>query len=336
MATTRISDIYEPTIFNQGVDEASTAANAFYQSSVMQRDGQLDNYASGAGRIVELPYYKPLADVEPNYSSDDPAVSSTPNKMTGGLQVARKAFMNQSWSAMDLSRELALKDPLEGVTQKIGVYWATQIQRRVIQSMMGVLANNVASNDSDMVYSVATDDAGAPGAAEKISGEAVLAAKQTMGDAAGMLQGIAMHSVLKTSLQSQNLIDYERDPESGLLYPTYLGYRVIEDDGMPAVQGTNRITYTCALFGTGAFLWGYAEPADMASEIDRKPETGNGGGQEIIYSRRQDIIHPVGFQFTSSSVAGESSTLAELATAGNWDRTYERKNVPLAFLQVNG
>lgn len=335
MATTRIADIYEPTVFNQSVDEASTAANAFYASSVMQRDGQLDDFASGAGSVVELPYYKPLADVEPNYSSDDPTQHSQPEKMTGGLQIARKAFMNQSWSAMDLARELALKDPLDGVTQKIGVYWATQIQRRTIQSMMGVLADNQANDGGDMVYSVATDETGEPTASEKISGEAVLAAKQTMGDAAGKLSGIAMHSVLKTSLQAQNLIEYERDPETGLLYPMYLGYRVIEDDGMPAVQGTNRLTYTVALFGQGAFLWGYGEP-ENASAIDRDESSGNGGGQEVIYTRRQDIIHPVGFQFTGSSVAAQSASLAELANAANWDRSYERKNIPLAFLQVNG
>ena len=69
------------------------------------------------------------------------------------------------------------------------------------------------------------------------------------------------------------------------------------------------------------------------SELDRKPENGNGGGESLIYSRRADIIHPLGFEFTSSSVAGESANLAELATAANWNRVWERKNVPLAFLQ---
>lgn len=335
MATTRISDIYEPTVFNQGVDEAATEANVFYQSGVMAREGFFDNLANGPGRITELPFYKPLDDVEPNYSSDDPAENSTPNKLGGAVQIARKAFMNNSWSAMDLARELALKDPLDGITNKIGVYWATQIQKRTVQSLMGVLADNVANDGSDMVYSVATDDAGAPTAAEKISGETVLAAKQTMGDAASRLSGIALHSVLYTSLQTQNLIDYERDPETGMLYPTYLGYRVIVDDGMPAVQGVNRITFTAALFGNGALVWGSGLP-EMPSEIDREPSSGNGGGQEIIYSRRQDIIHPTGFAFTSNTVTGESPSLANLALAANWDRVYARKNVPLAFLQVNG
>lgn len=335
MATTRISDIYEPTVFNQAVDEAATEANLFYRSGIMVRDSMLDERANGPGRITELPFYKPLDDVEPNYSSDDPAENSTPQKLGGAVQVARKAFMNNSWSAMDLARELALKDPLAGITSKIGVYWGTQIQKRVVSSLMGVLADNVANDGGDMVFSVATDSADPITPAERISGETVLAAKQTMGDAAMQLTGIAMHSVLYTSLQTQNLIEYVPDPETGLLYPTYLGYRVIVDDGMPAVMGTNRITFTAALFGPAALGWGAGEP-DMPSEIERKPDSGNGGGQEIIYSRRQDIIHPTGFAFMSATVASESPSLAELALAANWNRVYARKNVPLAFLQVNG
>ncbi len=335
MATTRIADIYEPTVFNQGVDEAATEANVFYQSGIMVRDELLDQRANGPGSVTDLPFYKPLDDTEPNYSSDDPAEKSTPQKLGGGLQIARKAFMNNSWSAMDLARELALKDPLDGITSKIGVYWGTQIQKRVVQSLMGVLADNVANDSSDMVFSVANDSADPITPAEKISGETVLAAKQTMGDAAMKLTGIGMHSVLYTSLQTQNLIEYERDPQTGLVYPMYLGYRVIVDDGMPAVSGTNRITFTAALFGNAALGWGVGEP-ENPSAIDRDESSGNGGGQEIIYSRRQDIIHPTGYAFTDTTVSGESPNLAELALAGNWDRVYARKNVPLAFLQVNG
>lgn len=334
MATTKISDIYEPTTFNQGVDEATTFANLFYQSGVMVRDAQLDGLAAGAGRITELPFYKQLEDVEPNYSSDDPDAESTPNKFTGGVQIARKAFMNNSWAAMDLSRELALKDPLDGVVGKIGTYWATQLQRRTIQSLMGVLADNVATNAGDMLFSVATDAAGLPTPDEKISAQAVLAAKQTVGDAAGQLTSIAMHSVQYTQLQSQNLIEYLRDADTNAQYATYLGYRVIVDDGLPAVMGTNRITFTAVLFGAGALAWG-TNGGDMPSEVERAPSTGNGGGQEIIYSRRQDIIHPAGFAFTSTTVTGESPSLANLALAANWKRVYDRKSVPLAFLQTN-
>jgi hypothetical protein len=47
------------------------------------------------------------------------------------------------------------------------------------------------------------------------------------------------------------------------------------------------------------------------------------------------IYHPSGCSFLSASVASNSATYAELAAAANWDRVVPRKNVPLAFLQVN-
>ena len=89
------------------------------------------------------------------------------------------------------------------------------------------------------------------------------------------------------------------------------------------------------IFGNGAVAAGMGR-TKVPSELDRDPEKGNGGGQETLYSRRADIIHPLGFEFTSSSVAGQSANLAELALAANWSRVWERKNVPLCFLQTNG
>ena len=111
--------------------------------------------------------------------------------------------------------------------------------------------------------------------------------------------------------------------------------RVIVDDSLSAVAGTNRVTYTTVIFGNGAVVSGMGQ-TKVPSELDRDPEKGNGGGQETLYSRRADIIHPLGFEFSSTAVAGQSATLAELATASNWSRVWERKNVPLCFLQTNG
>ena len=89
------------------------------------------------------------------------------------------------------------------------------------------------------------------------------------------------------------------------------------------------------IFGSGAVVSGFGK-TKVPSELYRDPSKGNGGGQETLYSRRADIIHPLGFEFGSASVAGQSATLAELATAANWSRVWERKNVPLCFLQTNG
>ncbi len=342
MAEVRLADIYNPLVFDGAVQEAATELNAFLASGVMVTDPLVTALANGPGNIGDLPYFQglgnPQADGtdEPDYSTDNPAVSSTPAKLSSAKMIWRKATMSRSWSTMDIARELALQDPLLAITGRIGKYWAVNTEQRLIRSAMGFLADNVANDSGDMVHDIATDSASAVTAAELVSPDAVITAKATMGDHANRLVVIAMHSVVYSELQRQEVIIYEKAAGTDILFPTYLGYRVVVDDSMPAVSGTNRITYTTILFATGAAAYGEGTPT-TPSETKRDPAAGNGGGQDIIYSRRTEIIHPAGFEFNSASVAGQTPTFAELEAAANWNRVYaNRKNIGIAFLQTNG
>ena len=334
MATVQIADIYNPLVFSAAEQEAQIETNAFLASGIMVTDPRINQMASVGGNVGELPFFKPLGTEEPNYSSDDPGVNSTPNKVTSAIMKYRLASQNNSWSTMDLAVELALDKPADAITGRIGSYWATTNERRLIQSSLGLLADNVANDAGDMVVDIATDGAGAITAAETISADAIINARQTSGDHKGGFSAIAMHSVVHASLEKQQLITFIRDADNTTLFETYNGMRVVVDDSLPAVAGVNRITYTTVLYGAGAFASGNGM-VENPSELDRLPSAGNGGGQSVIHSRRADIIHPLGFEFTSASVAGQSATLAELATAANWNRVWERKSVMMAFLKTN-
>lgn len=334
MATVQLTNIYNPLTFARREQEAQLQLNKFLRSGVATMNPALTEQASAGGNIGELPFYKPLGMDEPNYSNDDPDDVSVPKNITSGKMIWRSAHQNQSWSVMDLARDLALEDPVAAITNRIGQYWATQNERRIINSCLGILADNVANDSGDMLYKVGTDDNSAVQDGQRISADVVLTAKQTLGDHAGSIVAIGMHSAIYTRLQKQNLIDFVPSSDGKVMIPTYLGYEVIYDDSMPAVAGTYRIMYTCILFGKGLFDMGTGR-VDTPSELDRRPDAGKGGGELRLYSRRSDIIHPYGFQFTSASVSGKSATQAELATAANWDRVVNRKNIPLAFIQVN-
>ena len=335
MATTQLSDVYVPAPFDEGVDEAAIELNAFMASGIMQADSQLDTLASIGGKTGEMPFWNPLSTAaEPNYSSDNPASNSVPDKIGHAKETYRKAMMNKSWSTMDLSRELGLSDPLDAITRKIGKYWAVQEEKRVIQTAVGVLADNEANDGGDMVHSIYSDIA-TPLAANLISADAVLQAKQTMGDHADALSAMAMHSVQYTKLQSLNLIVYIPDARGEVNIPTYLGYRVVVDDSMPVVTGTNSPSYLTILFAAGSV--GYGNGGDgpvVASEFERLPSAGDGGGQDVIHTRRSNIIHPRGFQMAGTPAA-DTATLAELAAATSWDRVRDRKNIGVAFLRTN-
>jgi hypothetical protein len=336
MSTTQIADIYNPLVFARQIAEKQINLNAFIASGIMSNDATLASMGSVGGNVGEITHYTPMVNSEPNYSTDNPATIAGTDKVDSAALKYRKYYGNRGWSFMALAGMINLQqgmDPVQAMTSQLAQYWANVNQTRVIRSALGVLADSVANHSSDMLKSVATDAAAAVTDAERISADVVLGAKQTLGDHASKLNAIAMHSVVKTRLQLQNLIVDIPDARGEIMIPTYLGYRVIEDDEMPAVAGTNRITYTCILFAAGSF--GYADvPTEMPSEMERVSGAGNGSGENRIWSRNSGIIQPMGYSSVGAP-AGQSLTWAELQLAGTWTRVWSRKNVPMAFIQVN-
>lgn len=333
-AVVQISDIYNPLTFGRRAQQAQTQLNRFLSSGVAVSDPAIAAQLGTGGMIGDVTNFAPMTFGEPNYSTDNPATNSTPDKISSELAKFRSAARNKSWSTMDLARELALQDPVAAITGRIGGYWATDDEQRLIASLLGVLADNKANDAGDMLIDVATDAAGAVTDAERIGGERVIDALQTLGDHKNSITTIAMHSAIHTRLQKQNLIQFVRNSDNNIMFETYMGKRLIVDDSLPAVAGTNRITYTCVMFGPGAVATANGRVL-TPSEMERKPSAGNGGGQDIIYSRVHNVWHPYGFSFLSASVAGQSPTYAELKAAANWNRIHLRKNIPMVFIEVN-
>lgn len=335
MAVTRLTDVVVPSVFNPYMLKETKEKSAIFSSGILREDANLANFLSGGGQTVNVPFWKDLPTTEPNTSSDDPAVSATPAKITTGTDIAIRINRNNGWSDADLVAELAGADPMKAIGQRVAAWWARALQGHLVAMLRGVFADNIANAAGDMVRTIGTDAVGASVAAERISAEAILDTAQTMGDASSDLAVLIMHSIQYTALAKLNLIDFIPDSEGRVRFPSYLGYTVIVDDGVPAIAGTNRVMYWTFLIGRQAIGWAESPPA-VPTETIRKPDQGNGGGVEELWSRRQYIMHPYGIKFTSASLAGKSPTNTELTTATNWTRVApERKQVSLALLRSN-
>ena len=338
MATTRLSDVIVPEVFYPYMLKRTTEKSAIFNSGILVNDANMASFLAGGGRTANVPFWKDLANTESGIASDDPAVTSTPDKITSGKDVAVRQVRTQSWSSMRLSAVLAGDDPMMRIADLVSDYWTRQFQLVMVSELYGVYLDNVANDSGDMVLDIGTDATGTATADELISAEAILDAAQTMGDASDALDAIVMHSIVYNRLAKQNLIDFIPDSEGRVRFPTYLGYRVIKDDGVKTISGTNRTKYVTYLLGRNSICWNEAPTSPSPNiEVDRKPEQGNGFGGDILYSRRQFVMHPYGIKWTDTSVAGEFPTNAELATATNWDRVFaERKQINIAFLTTNG
>ncbi|WP_420013929.1 major capsid protein [Tateyamaria sp.] len=324
------------TVYQDLAPVNSPEKTDFYASGVVVRDAFFDRLAASDGKISELPFWNDLDETqEPNYSSDDPTESATPQKVAQGEQIARKAFVNQGYSAMDLARELAMgDDALQHVRNRFGTYWMRQHQRRLIAAIQGVHADNAANDSGDMTLDIASESVAGQAAGTRWSNDAFVNATYTMGDMVDGITAIGMHSKVAQQVTLQNGAEDVRDSEGNLLYRAYMGRRIIVDDTLPAVAGsTDGVKYLSVLFGPGAWCWGEAAPT-VPVEMDREPRSGNGGGQEELWERKTWLLHPAGFQQTGTP-SGDSFTNAELQAATSWDRVVERKNVPMAFLWTN-
>nr|AYD82584.1 putative major capsid protein [Achromobacter phage vB_Ade_ART] len=340
MAVTRLSDAIIPPVFLSYTSLDNPELTSLWQSGIAARSGFFDGFARNAGKEFTLPFWQDLdPNVEPNMSNDDPDDMAVPQKVTATSMRARKSFLNQGWADMDLVVELTGSDPMRHVANRVNIYWRRQWQRRLIATLQGVYADNVANDAGDMTVA---------GGANPFTGDMVIDAAGTMGDALGVLGGIVMHSKVHTRLVKNDEIVWVPDSEGKLTIPTYKELRVVVDDSMPIVSGSGATAqYLTVLFGTGSFAFGgidghafaYGEGLPKVPvEFDRTPRAGNGGGMEEMWMRKTWVLHPFGYDWiedpagTGDDLTEFSPTLADLRKAAHWDRKVYRKQVPLAFI----
>ena len=344
MAVTKIADVVVPEIYTPYKQLVTEQKSALIQSGVVARDESIDALLNGGGLTFNTPSWKDLDNDEENTSTDNDASFSTPKKIGTLTEISVRLNRNQSWSAMDLAADLAGSKPMTAIGNRVGYYWTRRLQAMFIATMQGVFADNAAAptgtehvqndltnNISGAAYSAGVTD---------FSAEAFIDTAVTMGDSAEALGMCFMHSIVYARAQKNNLIDFIPDANGVVNIPTFLGRRVIVDDGLPNPAGVGAAQtaagiYHTWLFGGGAVRYGVGTP-ETPFETDRLPSAGDGGGQEIMYDRVQWCLHPVGHAYVGTSPSGgptNAATTNNLAAATSWQRVFtERKQIKIARL----
>lgn len=338
MAQIQLADIFQKPEFTRGVQERQINKNAFIQSGVMMANQDLMNAANGTSAAGEVTDIAPLATGEPDYGTDNPSDIIVPDKLGTRQHKWRRATRAKAWSAMNLAQGMAFVDPMVGVMNQVGDYWTTDVQKRLINSAIGIYNLNAAGT-GDLIENVATDDAGAITVDERASANNFLKALELKGDMDNIV-AVGLHSTVYYGLRRLRHLVEQYDEVTDSTFFTFEGKRVIVDDALPTVAGANRVNFTSILFGAGAVASGEGNPPNiMPTEFDREAKAGNGTGQDTFITRRTDIIMPLGFSFTGepgSGIAGQFATYSELQDASNWSQIWDSKNIPMSFMVTNG
>lgn len=341
--TTRVSDVIVPEVFTPYMQVLTEEKSRLVQSGLLARSEALDTLLGGGGITFQVPSFRDLdndadrisTDTSVPFADTDPlpaGVVRPPNplKILTQKEIAVRLNRNNSWSTTDLAAILAGADPMEAIANRVAAYWVRRLQAAFIATWNGVIADNAANDVGDYINDIS--GGGFIDGVTNFSAEAFLDAAQTMGDSQEDLVAVAVHSVVYNRMQKNNLIDFVPDARGEINIPMFLGREVIVDDGLPRTGSV----YDTWLFGAGATQMGVGTPP-VATEVERKAGGGNGGGQDVLYSRVMWTIHPTGHAWIGTAgdggPANSGTGASDLDEAASWNRVYpERKQIKFARL----
>lgn len=356
----RIQDVVVPEIFNPYMQNITEQKTRIINSGAATVDGQLSAMLAGAGLTFKTPSFKDLDDEAEDIMTDDhddvygkpnfgdppygsPRTNSMPSKTSSLTEIAVRLSRHKSWSSQQLAKDLIARDPLAAIASRVAYYWARRRQAVFMATARGLFADNdlaPTGGDThlqfDLTYNAASSAVFSQGVTE-FSVANFLRACLTMGDSQDDLGMICVNSVVYHKMQLNNQIEYVSDAVNPNMraVPTFLGRQVVVDDALLPAVGPNAV-HESWLFGAGAFRLGVGSP-DNATEMERAPRAGQGAGMDILHTRVQWCLHPVGYQFAVASPASggpsNAATTGNLADAASWRRVYpERKQIKIARL----
>ena len=337
MAGTRIADVVQPELFADYVIDKTTEKSELMYAGAVENNAELNQLITGGGTVLTMPKWNDLNGKSQVLSEKRPI---NVNNITSKAELATLLIRANAWGAHELAGAMAGDDPMKAIASLVSDWWVRDEKSNIMAILKGIfnITANASHNDlSDLVHDVSE----LTGDSAKISADAVLDAKQKLGDASDLLTMIYMHSATFTTLQKQNVIQFIPVAESKIQIPTYLGYRVIYDDSAPVTGSGASRKYTTYLLSRGCIQRGIGKPKSITEvETDRDSL----GSEDILINRQAKVLHPKGISWVGAGqiddvtpsdeeLANQSYTSeGQTVTRNNWSRVADIKKIGIVEL----
>ena len=313
---TRVANALTPDVWDKYFNEFTAELSAIRQSGIMETLAGFN--VPSEGKTVNMPFWQDLTGEDEIWTSGH---ETQPEAIFAKKDAAVILTRIKSYGAEDLVKLFSGSDPMAAIVLKFANYWNRREQLILLSILKGVFGTALAENMKDK-------------SSESISRNMLVDAINVMGDASTDLTGMLMHSAVQADLAKKSVLDARvnvGDTNAPPEFETFLKRRIIVDDGAPVENvGTStdpEMVYTTYLFGQGALAYAAGTP-DNSIEIVREGLK----SQTSLVHRRQFIMHPRGVSWVGNPVKNTPSN-AELATAANWVKVFERKNIPIVALR---
>jgi hypothetical protein len=331
MAETRLTNAVVPRVFTAYTAEESIYKARMFRSGVIALNPGVSALLNGGGKIFDLPFWQDVGGTSGDVPSE--TVAATVNNLVAKQQTFRRQTRLKAWGTNDLVKVFAGDNPIEALQNMVIEYWADAYDRIAMETIKGVLADNIANDASDLLNDVSA----VVGAGGIFNSDAVIDAQGKLGENGTVGRGdlnngdyaaIIVHPLTYAVMRKQNAIDFIPIGDQSRPTAFYMGMQVIVDRHSP-VSGAN---YDTIIAKPGALQFGQSVFGYEPTELDRAP--GTGFGIDALYTRRVFGIHPVGTQWLDHTVTDNvTPSDANLALAANWDRVYAKENMHFVVLR---
>ena len=334
----------EELFYNAWSTTPDPVRTAILESGVMVNDSLIASQIQSKGNFYTIPFYDVLNGTLVKY---DGQTDITATETTGSTQSGVVYGFAAGFSARNFVAELTGSDPMGHIARSVGAFWNKERQKILLSILGAVFGITGGSGNAKLWQDNHTADLGSTTATAYTIGATDLndLATQALGDNKQEFSLVIMHSNVAKTLENMQVLEFWKQTDAnGLQRPTGLasmnGYTVVIDDNVPVEtvggEGANKDLkkYTTYLLGSGV-LRNASARLDRPNDTDYKPE--KNGGQEYLYTRVRETIHPNGFSFKIPSSGWTGSPSKEqLAATANWSIVHNPKAIPMARLITNG
>ncbi len=248
-------------------------------------------------------------------------MDNVPVEISGDKQTCMLIQRMKAFKAKDFTKELTGADPMTHIRNKIARYYNQVWEKELMNIAQAVLAV-----------------AGLSGHVLDLEGKAIEAGtiydaeQAALGDMAGGLGLMVMHSMIFKEYKKMEMVDYDKYVVNGVIQkevtlPTIAGKHVLVTDRATESGGT----YLTYLFGEGVFLSCDKKNYENQYTTNYDPEAS--AGIDKFYTKQGKVLHPNGLSLAVDNIAKESPTFEELGATANYALKYNTKNVKMGLIK---
>ncbi len=316
MASTILTDVnFQSQVFKDTMLGEFTDRLGLLTAGILAEAPEQVISANDRGYTVAIPKWNTLSGDSVQVTS---STTTTINNFTDYKDIGVWVEREKAWGSDQMVAVVAGKDPTEEIARQLGTYGAIEMHKIALKVLAGVFDTALAT----------THSTGATYSGDIISPEAIIAAKQLLGDNNDLLRAIVMNSKVQSDAIKEKILTY--DNGGAVTYNTgntgnLLGLTPVVSDKLAAVSGV----YSSYIGALSSMIYKLRNrPTQRFTnantykigqfEVELNREAKTAGGQDELIMRWSGLAHVPGVQWNGT--VATNPTDAQLATGANWTK----------------